>query len=159
MHEEAFSGRHRPGFCRLDHAIVIWAGCKAQSRLQLQTCSRLRAGSHGQLQTCGPCAGCAYNQAGRSSGLTAPNGPAQSALVRKALAAAAVLPHEVAMVSVHGTGTPLGDPIEVGALGQSMAASAARPATLALGMAPLCLCVCHCPVLHEPEQLVMELLP
>ena len=89
----------------------------------------------GWLQTCGLRAGCAYNQAGRSSGLTAPNGPAQSALVRKALAAAAVLPHEVAMVSVHGTGTPLGDPIEVGALGQSMAASAARPATLALGTA------------------------
>ena len=81
-------------------------------------------------------AGSAYNQAGRSSGLTAPNGPAQSALVRKALGAAGVLPWEVAMVSVHGTGTPLGDPIEVGALGQSMAASAAQPARLALGAVP-----------------------
>lgn len=79
-------------------------------------------------------AGSAYNQAGRSSGLTAPNGPAQSALVRKALAASLVQPHQVSMVSVHGTGTPLGDPIEVGALGQSMAASAQRPASLALGM-------------------------
>ena len=41
------------------------------------------------------------------------------------------------MVSVHGTGTPLGDPIEVGALGQSMAGSAAQPASLALGIGPL----------------------
>ena len=43
------------------------------------------------------------------------------------------------MVSVHGTGTPLGDPIEIGALGQSMAASAQQPASLALGaFSPAC---------------------
>ena len=67
------------------------------------------------------CTGSAFNHAGRSSGLTSPNGPAQSALVRSALAAAWVGPHEVALVSLHGTGTPLGDPIEVGALGQALA--------------------------------------
>ncbi len=49
-------------------------------------------------------AGSAVNQAGRSSGLTAPNGPAQSALIRLALAAARLLPTDVALVSVHGTG-------------------------------------------------------
>lgn len=71
----------------------------------------------------GLAAGSAYNHAGRSSGLTSPNGPAQTALVRSALAAADVKPAEVALVSVHGTGTPLGDPIEVGALGQALAGS------------------------------------
>ena len=72
-------------------------------------------------------AGSAYNQAGRSSGLTAPNGPAQTALVRIALQAAGRLPGDVGLVSVHGTGTPLGDPIEVGALGPALAADARGP--------------------------------
>ena len=62
-------------------------------------------------------------QDGRSSGLTAPNGPSQSALIRTALTAAGHGPAAVAAVSVHGTGTPLGDPIEVGALGQGLARS------------------------------------
>ena len=56
------------------------------------------------------CAGSAYNQAGRSSGLTAPNGPAQTALVKTALAYARLTPHDIASVSLHGTGTPLGAP-------------------------------------------------
>jgi hypothetical protein len=66
--------------------------------------------------------GSATNQGGRSSGLTAPNGPAQTALVRAALAAADVAAARVNVVSVHGTGTPLGDPIEVGALAQALPA-------------------------------------
>lgn len=32
-------------------------------------------------------------------------------------------PSDVSFVAVHGTGTPLGDPIEVGALGQALANS------------------------------------
>lgn len=63
--------------------------------------------------------GAAVNHAGRSSGLTAPNGPAQTALVQAALAAGSTVPGKVGCVSVHGTGTPLGDPIEVGALAQA----------------------------------------
>ena len=72
-------------------------------------------------------------QDGRSSGLTAPNGPSQSALVRAALASGDLAPAAVAAVSVHGTGTPLGDPIEVGALGQGLShesVGSARPLTL-----------------------------
>ena len=34
---------------------------------------------------------------------------------------AGVASEEVGLVSIHGTGTPLGDPIEVGALGQGFA--------------------------------------
>ena len=69
-------------------------------------------------------------QDGRSSGLTAPNGPSQSALIRTALASGSVDPMCVHTVSVHGTGTPLGDPIEVGALGQGLAGALARPFTM-----------------------------
>jgi len=63
-------------------------------------------------------AGSAVNQDGRSQGLTAPNGPAQERVIRRALAQAGVLPAEVSFVETHGTGTPLGDPIEVQALGR-----------------------------------------
>ncbi len=61
--------------------------------------------------------GTAVNQDGRSNGLTAPNGPAQQAVIRQALARAGVKPSQVGYVECHGTGTPLGDPIEVHALG------------------------------------------
>jgi len=60
--------------------------------------------------------GSAVNQDGRTSGLTAPNGPSQQAVIRQALANAQVTPAEVDYVETHGTGTALGDPIEVGAL-------------------------------------------
>lgn len=55
--------------------------------------------------------GSAVNTAGRSSGLTAPNGPAQQKLLAAALAFGRVGPADVAYLAVHGTGTPLGDPI------------------------------------------------
>ena len=60
--------------------------------------------------------GSAVNQDGRSNGLTAPNGPAQQAVVRRALANAAVAPADISYIEAHGTGTPLGDPIEIQAL-------------------------------------------
>ena len=79
--------------------------------------------------------GSAINQAGRSSGLTAPNGPSQSALISTALAVAGVSSADVRFVSVHGTGTALGDPIEIGALATALPAHAQQsyrgPLTLA----------------------------
>lgn len=81
-----------------------------------------------------PNAGSAYNQDGRSSGLTAPNGPAQTALVHTAIAVAGAAPEQVGLVSLHGTGTPLGDPIEVNALGQGLKGSTHH--TVALGKNP-----------------------
>ncbi|MCB0212936.1 MAG: GNAT family N-acetyltransferase, partial [Anaerolineae bacterium] len=61
--------------------------------------------------------GSAINQDGASNGLTAPNGLAQAALLRKAIQAAGIKPHEVSYVEAHGTGTSLGDPVEIKALG------------------------------------------
>ncbi|BBA33063.1 polyketide synthase family protein [Methylocaldum marinum] len=61
--------------------------------------------------------GSAINHDGRSSGLTVPNGPAQQAVIRAALRDAQLSPSEVHYLEAHGTGTSLGDPIEVGALG------------------------------------------
>ena len=64
----------------------------------------------------GHIAGSAINQDGRSNGLTAPNGPAQERVIREALRNAGISPEQVILSEAHGTGTSLGDPIEVNTL-------------------------------------------
>ncbi|MDG2305443.1 MAG: beta-ketoacyl synthase N-terminal-like domain-containing protein [Candidatus Binatia bacterium] len=60
--------------------------------------------------------GTASHQDGRSAGVTAPCGIAQETVIREALADAGRPPEAIGYVESHGTGTPLGDPIEMEAL-------------------------------------------
>ncbi|WP_343123335.1 sulfolipid-1 biosynthesis phthioceranic/hydroxyphthioceranic acid synthase [Actinopolyspora erythraea] len=60
--------------------------------------------------------GTAMNQDGRSEGLMAPHAPAQEAVQQAALSVGGVDPATVGMIEAHGTGTPVGDPIEFAAL-------------------------------------------
>ena len=77
-------------------------------------------------------AGSAVCQDGRSASLTAPSGPAQRSVIRAALAeAGGVEGARVGAVALHGTGTPLGDPLELGALATALSSSSSH-APLAL---------------------------
>ncbi len=60
--------------------------------------------------------GTAVNHDGPSSGFTVPSGPAQEALLRRALEDAGIAAGDVSLIEAHGTGTRLGDPVEVRAL-------------------------------------------
>lgn len=72
--------------------------------------------------------GSAVNSDGRSNGLMAPNGTAQQRVVASAYRNAGISPAAVQYIEAHGTGTDLGDPIEVGALANII--SKDRPADL-----------------------------
>jgi len=61
---------------------------------------------------CGTC----INQDGRSASMTAPHGPSQQECLWGSLREANVKPADIRIAELHGTGTALGDPIEVGAL-------------------------------------------
>ncbi|KAJ1512452.1 hypothetical protein HMI54_015703 [Coelomomyces lativittatus] len=60
--------------------------------------------------------GSAINQDGRTNGLTAPNGLSQELVIKTALKQAGIAPSQLSYIEAHGTGTPLGDPIELQAI-------------------------------------------
>jgi amino acid adenylation domain-containing protein/thioester reductase-like protein len=74
--------------------------------------------------------GTAVNHGGPSSGLTVPSGASQSRVISMALADAELDPRDVTYLEAHGTGTQLGDPIEVRALGEVFNG---RPTPLLIG--------------------------
>jgi acyl transferase domain-containing protein/acyl carrier protein/2-polyprenyl-3-methyl-5-hydroxy-6-metoxy-1,4-benzoquinol methylase len=65
------------------------------------------------------------NQDGATNGITAPSAQAQEDLVRQVHRDAGVRPGGVQLIEAHGTGTPLGDPIEFGALSRVFAGAPA----------------------------------
>jgi amino acid adenylation domain-containing protein len=66
------------------------------------------------------------NDGGRKVGFTAPSVEGQADVIRRALRAANLSPGQVAYLEAHGTGTALGDPIEIEALRQVFEGHGAR---------------------------------
>lgn len=77
------------------------------------TLKRLSDAEHDGDRIIGVIRGSAVGHNGFSSGLTAPNPKAQEQVIRQALAKAQLSPQQISYLEAHGTGTELGDPLEV----------------------------------------------
>ncbi|MBL1257684.1 non-ribosomal peptide synthetase/type I polyketide synthase [Methylocystis sp. Sn-Cys] len=77
--------------------------------------------------------GSAVNQDGASGGLTVPNGRAQQRVIQDALKQAGLAPAEIDYLEAHGTGTSLGDPIEVQAAAAALGAGRTADRPLLIG--------------------------
>jgi acyl transferase domain-containing protein/thioesterase domain-containing protein/D-arabinose 1-dehydrogenase-like Zn-dependent alcohol dehydrogenase/acyl carrier protein len=78
--------------------------------------------------------GSAINNDGADKiGYTAPSVSGQSAVILEAQSVAEVHPDEISYIEAHGTGTPLGDPIEIQALTQAFRAKTQRKGYCAIG--------------------------
>ena len=77
--------------------------------------------------------GSAINQDGRSNGITAPNGLAQQAVINEALDNAGIAPDQIQYMETHGTGTILGDPIEIESIKKVMLQERSKENTLYIG--------------------------
>ena len=72
--------------------------------------------------------GSAVNNDGAAKvGFTAPSVEGQAEVISESLLVAEVEPETIGYVEAHGSGTPLGDPIEMAALTQAFRAAGARP--------------------------------
>eukprot|EP00026_Physarum_polycephalum_P000037 Phypoly_transcript_00037.p1 GENE.Phypoly_transcript_00037~~Phypoly_transcript_00037.p1 ORF type:complete len:2892 (+),score=358.65 Phypoly_transcript_00037:827-8677(+) len=64
--------------------------------------------------------GSAINQDGSTTSISTPSSDAQVAVIEDALRAAQLSPNDITFLEAHGTGTPLGDPIEMEAIIQAL---------------------------------------
>jgi acyl transferase domain-containing protein len=79
--------------------------------------------------------GSLVNAGGKTGGYTVPNPNAQAQLIEQVLLRSGVQPQTISYVELHGTGTALGDPIEVGSLAKAFRSAAEHdaPAGAAIG--------------------------
>ncbi|RKN71624.1 SDR family NAD(P)-dependent oxidoreductase [Streptomyces klenkii] len=77
--------------------------------------------------------GSSVNHGGRTNGFTVPNPVAQGDLVGQALREAGADPASLGYLEAHGTGTALGDPVEIRGLARALGASGLAPRSLPIG--------------------------
>ncbi|WP_338894781.1 SDR family NAD(P)-dependent oxidoreductase [Streptomyces sp. TG1A-60] len=77
--------------------------------------------------------GSAVNHGGRTSGLTVPSARAQGDVIAEALRDAGVEPETIGLLEAHGTGTSLGDPIEIDGLTRAWRGHTGRAQFCAIG--------------------------
>ncbi|MBF6227154.1 thioester reductase domain-containing protein [Nocardia abscessus] len=120
------SGRCRP-FAAAADGYVPGEGVGA---LYLKPLSAARADGdtiHGLIL------GSAVNHGGQTSGYSVPHPGAQAEVISTALRAAGVDPGTIDYLEAHGTGTPLGDPIEIAGLAAAFGRSTGTGRSRALG--------------------------
>ncbi|MGP3976825.1 SDR family NAD(P)-dependent oxidoreductase [Streptomyces sp. 8N114] len=77
--------------------------------------------------------GTALNHGGRTTGYSVPSPAAQGEVIADAFAAAGIDPSAVGYLEAHGTGTALGDPLEVTGITRAFEAAGGSPGTCAIG--------------------------
>lgn len=77
--------------------------------------------------------GSAINQDGATMGITAPNAMAQAEVIEKAWADAGVDPETITYIEAHGTGTKLGDPIEIDGISRAFSKYTTKKRFCAIG--------------------------
>ncbi|WKD49189.1 SDR family NAD(P)-dependent oxidoreductase [Microbulbifer spongiae] len=75
----------------------------------------------------------AVNHGGKTSGYTVPSPKAQSDLIKQALHKAKITPEQVDYIEAHGTGTELGDPIEISALNMAFGSTNVISSSIPIG--------------------------
>ena len=73
------------------------------------------------------------NQDGRTSGITVPNPEAQAGLIRRVIGESGLRPEQIGYIEAHGTGTAVGDPLEMAAIGETLGRVQGRTADLVVG--------------------------
>lgn len=71
--------------------------------------------------------GTGCNQDGATSGITVPNEQSQKELLKNVYTRFGIDPKKVSYIEAHGTGTPIGDPIEARALGEVLGKGRKKP--------------------------------
>lgn len=107
------------GYCRAEGgALVVLKPLKAAE----MDCDNILAVLHGS----------ATNQGGLSCGLTVPDSATQIRLYEQVLQQAGLSAHDITYIEAHGTGTQVGDPLEIASI-RTVFGSSQRPVRLAIG--------------------------
>ncbi|MBL8148768.1 MAG: SDR family NAD(P)-dependent oxidoreductase, partial [Blastocatellia bacterium] len=77
--------------------------------------------------------GTSINHGGKVSGYSVPNPNAQAAVIQKAIERAGIHPETISYIEAHGTGTVLGDPIEIASLTKCFSQYTSRKQFCAIG--------------------------
>jgi acyl transferase domain-containing protein len=73
------------------------------------------------------------NRNGRTAGISHPSADGQEALIRRAYKAAKLTTRDTAYFECHGTGTPVGDPVEISAISKVFGAERVGKPPLLIG--------------------------
>jgi acyl carrier protein len=110
------------GYARAEGGAVVILTRASASAVRGGVSASSPSSSSSSLRGCAVIAGTAVNQNRQQKPITAVDPVAQAAVVHAAHAAAGTHPSDTAAVECHGTGTKLGDPVEINALRETVGA-------------------------------------